>query len=263
MNLFNSMLFTFATVLLSIVGLLLFRKKLAQEDLKDQHEVTDPYSQFVGMLFAVLLGFMVADAMQRFSMARQTVQQEASAVANVFRTADGLPNESKDKVRIECQRYVEVVVSDEWPKMKEHKTSSKAWDSYRDLWKQCSEYEPVTPRQQNAQSAMLSAMCTVGDCRRIRADVLHNGMPPVLWTILIVGGVATILFTFFFTTRNIYMQMAMVSIVSLVICLNVFLLASYDDPFSGDLMISSQIFETQLKLFNAELKDELTPAIEK
>jgi hypothetical protein len=42
------------------------------------------------MLFAVLLGFMVADAMQRFSLARQTVEQEASSLGNIFRLADAL-----------------------------------------------------------------------------------------------------------------------------------------------------------------------------
>ena len=54
---------TLLTVLISIAGLLLFRRLAINEDLKTQHEITDPYSQFVGMLFAVLLGFMVADAM--------------------------------------------------------------------------------------------------------------------------------------------------------------------------------------------------------
>jgi hypothetical protein len=87
----------------------------------------------------------------------------------------------------------------------------------------------------------------------MRADALHNGMPAVLWAILIIGGVATIVFTYFFTTSSVGMQIAMVSIVSIVICLNIFLLASYDDPFSGDVMIGTSIFETQLKLFKLEL----------
>ncbi len=47
--------------------------------------------------------------------------------------------------------------------------------------------------------------------------------------------------------------MVMVAIVSLVICLNIFLLACYDDPFSGDIMVQPTAFETQLKLFKLEL----------
>ena len=249
----SSLLFTVFAVMISIAGLLIFRRKFLLEDLKDQHEVTDPYSQFVGMLFAVLLGFMVADAMNRFSYARQTVQQESSAIGNVFRTCDGLPAANRDKIRKLCADYCRVVIEDEWPKLKEKKTSRKAWDVYRELWKECVQYQPVTAQQSNCHASLMSDMSEVGDQRRVRADAVHNGMPPVLWGVLIVGGVATIVFTYFFTPNNLKIQIVMVSIVSLVICLNIFLLASYDDPFSGDVMVNPTMFETQLKLCDIEL----------
>ncbi|MBX9669201.1 MAG: DUF4239 domain-containing protein [Candidatus Obscuribacterales bacterium] len=261
LNLVMSLIMTLLTVLISIAGLLVFRKKLEAEELKEQHEVTDPYSQFVGMLFAVLLGFMVADAMSRFGAARQTVQLEASGVANVFRTAEGLPEDYRKSVRALCLDYCKVVVEDEWPKLKVKKTSDKAWQVYTKLWKCCSDYEPVSAKQTNAQAAMLAAMSSVGDSRRIRADALHNGMPIVLWVILFIGGISTIVFTYFFTTRRVEMQIAMVSIVSIVICLNIFLLSAYDDPFSGDVMITSSIFETQIKLFESELTQGNTDSL--
>lgn len=249
----TSLILTVIAVLVSIGGLLLFRRKILISDLKDQHEVTDPYSQFVGMLFAVLLGFMVADAMQRFSYARQTVQQESSAIGNVFRTCDGLPPENKAKIRKLCADYCRVVIEDEWPKLKDRQTSRKAWDVYRELWRECVMYKPVTPQQTNCHASLIGDMSDVGDQRRVRADVIHNGMPAVLWAVLIVGGVATIVFTYFFTPNNIKVQIVMVSIVSLVICLNIFLLASYDDPFSGDVMVNPVLFENQLKLCEIEL----------
>jgi hypothetical protein len=248
-----SLVLTVLAVLISIAGLLVFRTKLVMEDLKDQHEVTDPYSQFVGMLFAVLLGFMVADAMSRFSYARQTVQQETSAIGNVFRTCDGLPTVNRDKIRKLCGDYCRVVIEDEWPKLKAKQTSRKAWDVYRQLWKECVEYQPITAQQTNCHASLLAAMSSVGEQRRIRADAIHNGMPAVLWAVLIVGGIATILFTYFFTPNNLKIQIVMVSIVSLVICLNIFLLASYDDPFSGDVMVTPSMFETQLKLIDLEM----------
>lgn len=32
----------------------------------------------------------------------------------------------------------------------------------------------------------------------VEVDALHNGLPPVLWSILVVGGLATVIFTYFF-----------------------------------------------------------------
>lgn len=51
----------------------------------------------------------------------------------------------------------------------------------------------------------------------------------------------------------------MVAIVSLVICLNIFLLATYDNPFSGDVTITPTAFQTQLQLFELELNPGTKP----
>lgn len=258
----NSVLLTLATVLLSIGGLLLFRRFMAPETLKQNHDVADPYSQFVGMLFAVLLGFMVADAMQRFGSARQMVEQEASSVGNVFRLADGLPDAPRLKIQGLCMKYLELVIDDEWPLLAEHKTSIPTWMTYKDLWKACVKYDPVTPRECDTHQAMLPHMADVGTYRRLRVDALHNGLPPVLWWILGVGGIATIIFTYFFNVEHLRLQIVMVSIVSLVICLNIFLLACYDDPFSGDMTVSPGAFQMQLDLFKAELEHKIPKSVE-
>lgn len=254
MTFIMSILLTIFTVLCSIAGLLVFRRFLSPEELRQHHDVADPYSQFVGMLFAVLLGFMVADAMSRFGAARQTVEQEASAIGNVFRLSEGLPAESRDKIRTLCDKYVNQVSKEEWPLLAQHKTSKATWETYRQLWRACTTCKPSNPEEVNAHSALLPCMAEAGTNRRLRVDALHNGLPPVLWVILGVGGVATIVFTYFFNVEQLRLQIVMVSIVSLVICLNIFLLATYDDPFSGDMTISPAAFDTQAMLFEAEMK---------
>lgn len=254
-----SILLTIFTVLCSIAGLLVFRRFLSPELLKQHHDVADPYSQFVGMLFAVLLGFMVADAMSRFGAARQTVEQEASSIGNVFRLAEGLPSESRNSIRALCDKYVRQVAKEEWPLLAQHKTSKATWETYRQLWHACTTCKPSNPEEVNAHSALLPCMAEAGTNRRLRVDALHNGLPPVLWCILGVGGVATIVFTYFFNVEQLRLQIVMVSIVSLVICLNIFLLATYDDPFSGDMTISPAAFDTQSMLFEAEMKGTPLP----
>ncbi|HIN63376.1 MAG TPA: DUF4239 domain-containing protein, partial [Candidatus Obscuribacterales bacterium] len=63
---------------------------------------------------------------------------------------------------------------------------------------------------------------------------------------------ATIFFTYFFRAENIKIQALMVGMVSLVICLNLFLLMTYDDPFYGDVMVTPSAFETQLRLYELD-----------
>lgn len=254
MTLLHGLLVTLAVVASSILGLLVARIWLDKNhpELKGQHDITDPYSQFVAMLFAVLLGFMVADSMQRFGEARETVQLEASSLGNIFRLAEGLPKANEDKLRDLCALYAKEVIEDEWPMLASHKDSPKAWIIYRQLWSNCMTYEPVTQRQSNAQQALMEAMESLGNSRRMRVEALHTGLPIVLWVVLFIGGAATIVFTYFFAADNLKIQIVMVSMVSLVICLNLFLLATYDDPFNGDIRVTPAAFQTQINLFKLE-----------
>jgi hypothetical protein len=252
MTLLSGTLLTITIVLISILGLLIVRNWMNKSDLKTQHDITDPYSQFVAMLFAVLLGFMIADAMQRFAEARNTVQLEASALGNVYRLAEGLPQDKCRKVRTLCRSYAVEVIQDEWEKMTQKSDSPRVWDIYRTLWTSVTTFEPTSNRESNAQQLLLTSMQSMGDNRRLRIEALHAGLPLELWVVLFFGGAATIVFTYFFSADNLKIQIVMVGLVSLVICLNLFLLATYDDPFSGDVRITPDAFVTQLNLYNKD-----------
>jgi hypothetical protein len=252
-TLVGCLLFTLVVVAISLGGLVLVRRWILAEDLKIQHDVADPLSQVVGMMFAVLLGFMVGDAMQRFSQARAIVQQEAASLGDVFRLADGLPNDNKDRIRALCITYAEQTIHDEWPKMATHTTSTIAWDTYRKLWRECLKLTPKEQGESNVQQTLLNCMVSLADNHRMRVEALHTGLPIALWVVLVMGGAATIVFTYFFSAHRLKIQLIMVSLVSLVICLNIFLLISYDDPFSGDVKVSPTAFETDLQTFKAEI----------
>lgn len=242
---------TLITIALAVSGLLLVRRFVHSKMKKMHHDVADPLLSVVGTLFAVLLGFMVANAMTRYEEARVTVQNEASAVGNVFRAAGGLPDASRKKIQGACDRYVDVVISEEWPVLSKKHTSEKAWSAYNEIWNDCVTFVPENDGQSNMQAAIMGYLGTLGDSRRMRVGALHNGLPPVLWVVLYAGGTATIVFTYFFGIDNIRLQIMMTALVALSICLNLFLLSCYDDPFSGDVMVHPAAFENIRDNFRA------------
>lgn len=242
---------TIVTIGISVAGLLLVRRFVHVDTLKINHDVADPLLSVVGTLFAVLLGFMVANAMQRFEEARLTAQQEASAVANIFRAADGMPDANRKLIQHACETYVSHVIDEEWPALAKKETSETAWESYNEIWKDCVHFIPENDGQSNLQQGLMEYLGNLGDSRRMRVGALHNGLPKELWIVLFAGGAATISFTYFFGIENLKLQVLMTGLVSLAICLNLFLLACFDDPFSGDVMVGPSAFETIRSNFNA------------
>lgn len=251
----TGILLTFAIIIASLFGLAFARQWFRAKSVENQHDIADPYSQLIATMFAVLIGFMIADAMQRFGNARETVQKEASSLGNIYRLAAGLPDSKCARIRALCKNYATGVIHDEWPKMAQNSYSPEVFELYRQLWIECTRYKPVTQSQSNAQQCMLSAMQSLGDNRRQRVEALHSGLPIQLWVVLGIGGLATIIFTYFFGAKNFKIQMVMVGIVSLVICLNLFLLATYNDPFSGDITVTPAAFQTQLQTYEMDKLD--------
>ncbi|MFN8551342.1 MAG: DUF4239 domain-containing protein [Candidatus Obscuribacterales bacterium] len=241
-----------AVVFSSVGGLLGIRKWLQSADLKHHHDVTDPLSQTVGMMFAVLLGFMISNAMGRFELARSTVQQEAASLADVFNFAEGLQKADRKEIRRLCIRYADQLTTIEWPLLSNHTVSVPTIRTYRSIWEQCTGYKPKNQMESNAHQAMLAALVKMSDARRLRIEALHNGLPQALWWVLVLGGLATMTFTYFFGAQNTRLQVIMTAIVTLVISLNIFLLYAFDDPFEGDVMVRPTAFETDLMMFKKQ-----------
>jgi hypothetical protein len=243
-NLLNATLVIVGLLPISIGCMLLVRKNVSMSTLKTHHDVTDPLLAVLGTLFTILLGFMLANAMQRFEGARDNLQQEAAAIGDVFRLMDGFPAQTKDKGRKDCLAYMDAVIGDEWPQMQKGKLSDAAWNAYGDMWQDCLHIEPKTQGESDIHQTLLSSMTKVGECRRARAAEMVYSLPRTLWFIVVFCGLSTICFTYFFAIEDLRLQILMTSVITIIIGLNIYMLVGYDAPFSGDIAITSAAFET-------------------
>jgi hypothetical protein len=71
----------------------------------------------------------------------------------------------------------------------------------------------------------------------------RTGINPLLWLILIVGGVVVIVFTFFFGAENFKAQLIITVLLTTLISLFLFTILSLDFPFSGSMSISPSPFK--------------------
>jgi len=256
MSIFLWIVIAIAAVALSCAGVIVVRKRVDTELLRDHHDATDPMLACVGTLFAILLGFMVANAMTRFEEARLNVQEEAGAAGDVFRLARNLKPPANKAIMVDTVKYLDAVCEEEFQLMEDGKMSDKCWQTYSDLWQDCTQYDPQTQGQSNLHQGLVEAMTHLGECRRARSAQINYSLPRVLWIVVAVGAVSIILFTLFFGVNSLGLQLVMTSIVTLVLVLNVYLLAAFDSPFSGQVKVQSIPFEVNKKLFHEVLAEE-------
>jgi hypothetical protein len=83
----------------------------------DHNDVAGFIIAVAGVIYAVLLAFVVIVSWENFSHAEDIVGQEASALRTIYRDSGAFPPEVRDRLHEDVRRYATAVVEKEWPAM--------------------------------------------------------------------------------------------------------------------------------------------------
>lgn len=259
----NSYLFGFfvvtITTSLSVLGMLLVRQRVSVATLSAYHEVAGYLLSVVGTLYAVLLGFVIVDAMQHMQDVRGLVSTEASGLANIFLCSEGLTPEKRDSIRALCHQYAYDVIHDEWESLQQGRYSQKTFHSIFKLWTEITTLNPVNAREQNLHQQLVSEICSMTQNHRTRVVSATRRVAPVMWLVLIIGGFFIVIFTYFFGVANIKAQAFMTVLVAMTLSLNVYLVFVFGNPMATDLGIKPGPFELDLVIFDNFAKGGMPP----
>ena len=242
--------------LASVIGMLWVRKLFHITKLESHHEVAGYLLSVIGTLYAVLLGLIVVDVQSKYQQAQLMAETEANAAADMFMLAQALTPAEGDKLTKNIASYVDVVLQQEWGTEVAHASFTEgSVVPLRQIWKTLGSYEPVTNREQACYGTMLTTLGQLADARRFRVVSTRGGISHVLWGVLIVGGICTVLFTYFFGVENAYAHIAMMALLSLCLSLNVMLVVLFSNPYRGDLKIEPDGFRYDQKIMQTMLKE--------
>ena len=257
---YGFLIITFVTAL-AVLGMIIVRHRVSLTTLATYHEVAGYLLSVVGTLYAVLLGFVVVDAMSHMQDVRGLVSMEASGLANIFLVSEGLPSEKKAKIRVLCKEYASEVIHDEWQKLQQGQYSQQTFHTVFLLWREITTFDPVTEREQNLHQQLVSEICSMTQNHRTRVISSTHGVAPIMWLVLIVGGIFTTIFTYFFGVENIRVQSLMTVLVSVTLSLNVYLVYVFGNPMATELGVKPGPFQLDLLIFEGFPHGDMPPGL--
>ncbi len=218
-------------------GLLLVRRSVALSTLERHNDVAGFIIAVIGVLYAVLLAFVVVVTWQSFDRAGQVAGEEAQLTESLYRDASVFGPQAGD-IRRNLEAYATFVSTREWSAMADHQHEDERTDDALDsVWKA---YRSLTPEGPTQQTFYADSIRRLNDLQKARADRIEASstqLPDALWGVLIAGAVITVGFTYFFGLANVRAQGLMVTALAAMIGLTLFLIFSLDLPFSGDLAV--------------------------
>jgi hypothetical protein len=237
-------------VIAAVVGLVLVQR-LVSSSLREEHnDVAGCIYAVVGVTYAVLLAFVVIVVWQDYEAAKDTVESEANELAGVYFLADRFPDPERARVQGLARSYARIVVEEEWPLMERGETSARATSVLRELRFSLQNIAASTSAGQVLYDQALTRMHQVSDARRLRLLETTEGLPGILWTVLVGGGVVTVCFTYLFGLKNNVAHALMVAALTLLICTILFTIGALEYPFAGTSKVQPNALEAVLRSFD-------------
>ena len=181
--------------LVAVGGLEVVQRLVPAASRQQHNEVAGFIYAVVGVIYAVLLALVVIAVWEDFGSARETVEGEANATAEIFWLAHRLPEPERHRVQELARSYARVVVEREWllmregqtPLMEQGEATPTGWVLIDDIRATLQEVEPKTTAEEALYAEGLDQIEELADARRMRLVAAHEGIPAVLWGVDLRG----------------------------------------------------------------------------
>jgi Protein of unknown function (DUF4239) len=230
------------------IGLMLMtRTVFGVSHLSENNEVAGFKFAVVGVLYAVLLAFVVIAVWEDYRNTETAVRDEAKAAVDLHRLTYGLPMEGGAEIRQRLITYTDHLREYEWATMALGRPSPDAAKDLDALSRAIFDVQPQGWREFALYQDALRLLAVLTDNRNERLDSSDGSMPGLLWFVLIVGGMITLGYPAFFGTTNRSAQMLMTATLAALVALALLLALALDYPFTGDVKISVLPFDQALE----------------
>src|SRR5271165_6504458 len=232
----------------SVVAWWLLLRLFPAERLREHNDITGWQLSVLGTTYAVIVGFMLFAAWADFRTADQNAEVEASCLITLYWTASGLPDTQREEIRKLAEEYANTMVNKEWPAMAHGTVSQEASETMQRMWATASQPQNLTSTQQVSLERTMGEISSIAEHRRIRQLQSETTLPGVLWTVLIVGGVLTLLSSCLFGSQNPRLHLLQVVTLALMLSLSLVAIADVNRPFRGVVHVSPTGFENALRI---------------
>lgn len=236
-----------AIVGISVGGLVVFRKVVPHTRFENANAVSGTVFQLGGVLYAVLVAFVVVVVWEQFGDAQDATGDEATAITDLLRDSAALPAENQEQVQQSLLAYTRYVVDEEYPRMRRGETVDEQSDQLTAVWES---YLLVEPQTRNQIAFFDHAIVRLNDLtadRKMRVSTGDAQVPGELWVLLLGGGGVIMAFTFLLGTRDLLVHSVAVGLTAALLGFVVYLIFALEHPYVGGLSVSPTPYVNVLK----------------
>lgn len=195
----------------------------------------------VGVIYGVLLAFVVIVIWEQFSDAKSDAGAESSIAQTIWHEAGIWPDRTASvALQAAIVAAARRVVEDEYPAMGRGERSESTHLAMNAVWGVVGALRATDDHSAVLLGQILQDIDEWNRSRARRIEASREELPGAVWLVLVIGAAITIGFSFLFGLENARAQHLMTALLALLIAMTFFIIIELDHPFRGSVSIEPE-----------------------
>lgn len=237
-------------------GILLGRWAIRRHVAAFHNEVLISLFAAAGIVYAILLGFLVVVVWEAYDDSHRNVASEAATLVSLYRLTYGMEPQHGAEMRGHIREYANAVIHDEWPMLGAASDgSAKARRAIGDIDRQFAKMDPaVKAADAQVDAEFLRTKSEIVSDRNQRLLEASDTIPWIMWLGAIGGGVIVMTMSFFIYMERAWPHVLMTSLMGALVGLLLYIMVVLSTPFAGPLAIGTEHFQAALQVMDDDDK---------
>lgn len=201
----------------------------------------------MGILFALIVGFLAVGVWGNVDSAEEAISDEASALRSIDILSDELPPDLQLRMQALVRRQIENAVNEEWPAMREQRATLTAVAApLADALDLMIRFDPQDGGETIAQRELVASIQDAQAARRQRVVLSESSINAVKWVgLLSLAALTLVAIALVHSGNRVTARIAM-SLFAVAVSVVITMLAAEDQPFVGQLGLEPDVLEQVL-----------------
>jgi hypothetical protein len=203
------------------------------------------------VFYGLLLGLIAVTAYQNVADAGSNVTREAAALSALYEDVSRYPDPYGQNLRWLLRDYTRYVIKYAWPLQQKGIIPEEGTIRAEAFHDRLLDFQPKTPAEEILHAEAMRQLNHFLECRRMRLFSVRSALPASMWYVMILGAVLNLAICWLFDMRFLT-QLVLGGILAAYLGTMIFLIVDMNQPFRGDVSVSSEAFETLYRRMNED-----------
>ena len=200
---------------------------------KDANTVVGLLLNAFSLYYGVLLALLSIAVLDDYDGAKDAIGQEASSAVALYRSVSGYPEPTRTTLMQTLRRYLDEETGPGWRNQRHGQASAGGMLLMDELGHALSTFKPSREAGEDAlHRETVRTFNEFVERRRNRIQAGETSIPPVIWSVVLIGAALNILVLWMFDLRRTT-HLLFGGVLAIFIGLVVYMVTALDQPFRG------------------------------